>query len=140
MMESRNSIVTDQPRLISPAAHRVYKKTILKLHLQLQGALLTLDSHSAEYDPPGYLYQSTDLSGQMLEYATLPGTSRINGTVRGNVINKGHLNGCLHLHHKVPNGLNGIVNGGNGIYPGHTNARTDYDHAHHLGNVSVYIC
>ncbi|KAJ7305069.1 hypothetical protein JRQ81_010877 [Phrynocephalus forsythii] len=95
-----------------------------------------------KYDPPGYLYQGADISGQMVEYTTLPGTSLINGNVHGNFISNGsHSNGCLHLHHKVPNGLNGIMNGvvnGGSAYPGHTNslsrAPADYEHTHHLGN------
>ncbi|XP_006122373.2 cell adhesion molecule-related/down-regulated by oncogenes isoform X1 [Pelodiscus sinensis] len=96
-----------------------------------------------KYDPPGYLYQGADITGQMVEYATLPGTSRINGSIHGNFISNGSLsNGCAHLHHKVPSGVNGIVNGGltggAGLYPGHTNSlsRThmDYDHSHHLVN------
>lgn len=91
---------------------------------------------------PGYLYQGADINGQMVEYTTLPGTSRINGNVHGSYIGNGNLgNGCLHLHHKVPNGINGImngvVNGGTGVYPGHTNslsrAHMEYEHTH-LGN------
>uniref|UniRef100_A0A8C3RW49 Cell adhesion molecule-related/down-regulated by oncogenes n=1 Tax=Chelydra serpentina TaxID=8475 RepID=A0A8C3RW49_CHESE len=96
-----------------------------------------------KYDPPGYLYQGADINGQMVEYATLPGSSRINGSIHGNFISNGSLsNGCPHLHHKVPNGVNGIMNGGlnggTGLYPGHTNSlsRThmDYEHPHHLVN------
>ncbi|XP_033027728.1 cell adhesion molecule-related/down-regulated by oncogenes isoform X2 [Lacerta agilis] len=96
-----------------------------------------------EYDPPGYLYQRADINGQMVEYTTLPGTSRINGSIHGNFISNGnHNNGCLHLHHKVPNGTNGImngaVNGGTVVYPRHTNslsrAHMEYEHTHHLGN------
>ncbi|KAM7138044.1 cell adhesion molecule-related/down-regulated by oncogenes isoform 1-T1 [Macrochelys suwanniensis] len=96
-----------------------------------------------KYDPPGYLYQGADINGQMVEYATLPGSSRINGSIHGNFITNGSLsNGCPHLHHKVPNGVNGIMNGGlnggTGLYPGHTNSlsRThmDYEHPHHLVN------
>nr|XP_028557918.1 cell adhesion molecule-related/down-regulated by oncogenes-like [Podarcis muralis]XP_028583531.1 cell adhesion molecule-related/down-regulated by oncogenes-like [Podarcis muralis]XP_028592473.1 cell adhesion molecule-related/down-regulated by oncogenes-like [Podarcis muralis] len=98
-----------------------------------------------KYDPPGYLYQRADINGQMVEYTTLPGTSRINGSIHGNFISNGnHNNGCLHLHHKVPNGTNGImngaVNGGTVVYPRHTNslsrAHMEYEHTHHLGNVS----
>ncbi|XP_060643471.2 cell adhesion molecule-related/down-regulated by oncogenes [Anolis sagrei] len=98
-----------------------------------------------KYDPPGYLYQSADINGQMVEYTTLPGTSRINGSIHGNFISNGnHSNGCLHLHHKSPNGMNGImngvVNGGNGVYPGHTNSLSrshmEYEHTHHLENGS----
>ncbi|XP_030394259.1 cell adhesion molecule-related/down-regulated by oncogenes isoform X1 [Gopherus evgoodei] len=96
-----------------------------------------------KYDPPGYLYQGADINGQMVEYATLPGTNRINGSIHGNFISNGNLsNGCPHLHLKVPNGVNGIMNGGlnggTGLYPGHTNSlsrtHVDYEHPHHLVN------
>ncbi|XP_077162542.1 cell adhesion molecule-related/down-regulated by oncogenes [Paroedura picta] len=99
-----------------------------------------------KYDPPNYLYQGAEINGQMVEYTTLPGTSRINGNIHGNFISNGNVtNGCHHHHHKIPNGINGIngimngvVNGGNGVYPGHTNslsrAHVEYEHNHHLGN------
>ncbi|KAM8989206.1 cell adhesion molecule-related/down-regulated by oncogenes isoform 1-T2 [Ara ararauna] len=92
-----------------------------------------------KYDPPGYLYQGADINGQMIEYTTLPGTSRVNGSIHGNFISNGGLsNGCPHVHHKVANGVNGIMNGGAGLYPGHSNSlsRThmDYEHPHHLVN------
>ncbi|XP_076219946.1 cell adhesion molecule-related/down-regulated by oncogenes isoform X4 [Aptenodytes patagonicus] len=92
-----------------------------------------------KYDPPGYLYQGADINGQMIEYTTLPGTSRVNGSIHGNFISNGGLsNGCPHVHHKVANGVNGIMNGGAGLYPGHTSSlsRThmDYEHPHHLVN------
>ncbi|XP_067827178.1 cell adhesion molecule-related/down-regulated by oncogenes isoform X2 [Heptranchias perlo] len=96
-----------------------------------------------KYDPPNYLYQGQEVNGQLMEYTTLPGTSRINGSVHGSFIGNGSLsNGCPHLHHKVSNGMNGLMNGGmNGgtaLYPNHTNSlqRThmDYDHAHHIMN------
>uniref|UniRef100_A0A8C7DVP7 Cell adhesion associated, onco regulated n=1 Tax=Naja naja TaxID=35670 RepID=A0A8C7DVP7_NAJNA len=96
-----------------------------------------------KYDPPSYLYQGTDINGQMVQYTTLPGTSHINGGIHGNFISNGkHNNGCLHLHHKIANGMNGImngaINGGTGAYPGHSNSlsRThiEYDHTHHIGN------
>ncbi|XP_048368276.1 cell adhesion molecule-related/down-regulated by oncogenes [Sphaerodactylus townsendi] len=96
-----------------------------------------------KYDPPSYLYQGADINGQIVEYTTLPGTSRINGNIHGNFISNGNVtNGCLHHHHKIPNGMNGImngvVNGGTGVYPGHTNslsrAHVEYEHTHHLGN------
>ncbi|KAG5844555.1 hypothetical protein ANANG_G00163730 [Anguilla anguilla] len=32
-----------------------------------------------KYDPPGYLYQPAEMNGHVLEYTTLPGTSRVNG-------------------------------------------------------------
>ncbi|XP_062450479.1 cell adhesion molecule-related/down-regulated by oncogenes [Rhea pennata] len=92
-----------------------------------------------KYDPPGYLYQRADINGQMIEYATLPGTSRVNGSIHGSFLGNGGLaNGCPHVHRKVTNGVNGIVNGGAGLYPGHTGSlsRTcvDYEHPHHLVN------
>lgn len=94
-----------------------------------------------KYDPPGYLCQGPDINGQMVEYATLPGTNRINGNVHGSFISNGGLsNGCSHLHHKVPNGVNGIVNGSlnGGLYSGHTSSltrtRVDFEHPRHLMN------
>ncbi|XP_007945430.2 cell adhesion molecule-related/down-regulated by oncogenes [Orycteropus afer afer] len=95
-----------------------------------------------KYDPPGYLYQGSDINGHMMEYTTLPGTNRINGNVHGSFMRNGSLsNGCSHLHHNVSNGVNGLVNGSlnGGLYSGHTNSlsRThrDFDHPHHLVNV-----
>uniref|UniRef100_A0A8C5JEA5 Cell adhesion associated, oncogene regulated n=1 Tax=Junco hyemalis TaxID=40217 RepID=A0A8C5JEA5_JUNHY len=93
-----------------------------------------------KYDPPGYLYQGADISGQMIEYTTLPGTSRVSGSIPGSFLSNGLSNGCPHLHHKVTNGVNGIVGaGGAGLYPGHTSSlsrthRMDYEHPHHLVN------
>ncbi|XP_074415765.1 cell adhesion molecule-related/down-regulated by oncogenes [Zonotrichia albicollis] len=93
-----------------------------------------------KYDPPGYLYQGADISGQMIEYTTLPGTSRVSGSIHGSFLSNGLSNGCPHLHHKVTNGVNGMVGaGGAGLYPGHTNSlsrahRMDYEHPHHLVN------
>lgn len=90
----------------------------------------------AEYDPPGYLYQGADLNGHLMEYTTLPSTSRLNGAIHGGFVSNGGLgNGCPHLHHKA---ANGVINGGAGLYPGHTgsSART-HDHPHHLVNVSA---
>ncbi|NXV20637.1 CDON protein, partial [Cepphus grylle] len=92
-----------------------------------------------KYDPPGYLYQGADIAGQMIEYTTLPGTSRVNGSIHGNFISNGGLsNGCPHVHHKVANGVNGMMNGGAGLYPGHSNSlsrtHVDYEHPHHLVN------
>ncbi|PKU29312.1 hypothetical protein llap_20384 [Limosa lapponica baueri] len=96
-----------------------------------------------QYDPPGYLYQGADVTGQMMEYTTLPGTSRVNSSVHGTFVGNGGLsNGCPHLHHKVANGVNGMMSGGAGLYPGRTNSlprtHVDYDHPHHLLNVSAY--
>ncbi|XP_069470177.1 cell adhesion molecule-related/down-regulated by oncogenes isoform X2 [Ambystoma mexicanum] len=60
-----------------------------------------------KYDPPGYIYQGADVNGHLVEYTTLPGTSRINGSIHGNYLS----NGCPHLHHKMSNGVNGTLNG-----------------------------
>ncbi|NXX13200.1 CDON protein, partial [Podargus strigoides] len=92
-----------------------------------------------KYDPPGYLYQGADINGQVIEYTTLPSTSRVNGSVHGSFVSNGGLsNGCPHVHHKVANGVSGIMNGGAGLYPGHTNSlsrtHVDYEHPHHLVN------
>ncbi|NWU82156.1 CDON protein, partial [Onychorhynchus coronatus] len=91
-----------------------------------------------KYDPPGYLYQGADINGQMIEYTTLPGTSRVNGSIHGSFLGNGLGNGCPHVHHKVANGVNGMVNGGAGLYPGHTSSlsrtHVDYEHPHHLVN------
>ncbi|XP_059532669.1 cell adhesion molecule-related/down-regulated by oncogenes [Myotis daubentonii] len=94
-----------------------------------------------KYDPPGYLYQGSDINGQMVEYAPLPSTTRINGNVHGSFLSSGGLsNGCSHLHHKVPNGVRGLVNGSlnGGHYPGHTSSlartRVDFEHPRHLVN------
>ncbi|XP_008066266.1 cell adhesion molecule-related/down-regulated by oncogenes [Carlito syrichta] len=94
-----------------------------------------------KYDPPGYLYQGSEINGQMVEYTTLSGATRMNGNVHGGFLSNGGLsNGCSHLHHKVPNGVNGIVNGSlnGGLYSGHTNSLTrthvDFEHPHHLVN------
>ncbi|XP_074072485.1 cell adhesion molecule-related/down-regulated by oncogenes isoform X3 [Macrotis lagotis] len=93
-----------------------------------------------KYDPPGYLYQGSDINGPVMEYTTLPGTSRINGSVHGSFISNGTLsNGCPHLHHKVSNGVNGIMNGNinGGHYTGHnslTRSHVEYEHPHHLVN------
>lgn len=78
----------------------------------------------------------------MVEYPTLSGTNRINGGVHGGFLGNGSLsNGCSHLHHKVPNGINGILNGSlnGGLYSVHTNSLTrahvEFEHPHHLVNV-----
>lgn len=104
--------------------------------------LLIFCSFLTEYDPPGYLYQGSDINGQMVEYTTLPGTNRINGNVHGSFLSSGGLsNGCSHPHHKVPNGIRGPVNGSlnGGRYPGHTSSltrtRVDFEHPRHLVNV-----
>ncbi|KAG8434688.1 hypothetical protein GDO86_012880 [Hymenochirus boettgeri] len=94
-----------------------------------------------KFEPPGYIYQGSDLNGQVIEYTTLPGTSRINGSVHGGFMGNGNLaNGCPHLHHKAHNGANGTVNGE--LYSGCTSSLketyVDYEHLpHHLSNGRV---
>ncbi|XP_041665199.1 cell adhesion molecule-related/down-regulated by oncogenes isoform X1 [Cheilinus undulatus] len=74
-----------------------------------------------KYDPPGYLYQTAEMNGHVLEYTTLPGSSRINGGVHGGYGHSGPMlpQGCHHLHHKLPNGL-ALLNGSGSLFsPGH---------------------
>ncbi|NXJ85836.1 CDON protein, partial [Trogon melanurus] len=80
-----------------------------------------------KYDPPGYLYQGADLTGRMLEYAALPGASRLNG---GFASGGGLANGCPHAHRQVANGVNGLPSAGAGLCAG----SLDYEHPHRLGN------
>lgn len=99
----------------------------------------------AEYDPPGYLYQPTEMNGHVLEYTTLSG---INGGVHGGYGHSGPIlpQGCHHLHHKLPNGL-ALLNGTGGLFTaghGHGHDGTlphsprdcDHSHPHHHHNVS----
>ncbi|XP_075046455.1 cell adhesion molecule-related/down-regulated by oncogenes [Mixophyes fleayi] len=86
-----------------------------------------------KFEPPGYLYQGSDLNGQMIEYTTLPGTSRINGNIHGGFMGNGNIaNGYPHIHHSVHNGVNGVLNGE--LYPTCPNSLketcTDYEHSH----------
>lgn len=91
----------------------------------------------AEYDPPGYLYQGAEINGQMIKYTTLPGTSRVNGSVHGSFISSSTGSGCPH-HHKAAGGLDGATNGGVGLHssslPG---AHLDCERAHRMVNVSL---
>ncbi|XP_069326808.1 cell adhesion molecule-related/down-regulated by oncogenes [Eulemur rufifrons] len=94
-----------------------------------------------KYDPPGYLYQGSDINGQMVEYTTLSGANRINGNVHGGFLSNGGLgSGCSHLHRKVASGVNGVVNTSlnGGLYSGHSSSLTrthvDFEHPHHLVN------
>ncbi|KAM6157685.1 cell adhesion molecule-related/down-regulated by oncogenes [Rhynchocyon petersi] len=94
-----------------------------------------------KYDPPGYLYQGSDVNGQVMEYTILPGTTRVNGNVHGSFVRNGSVNnGCSHLHHKVSNGANGRINRSlnGGLYSGHTNSlsqtHVDFEYPHHLVN------
>ncbi|KAJ8266617.1 hypothetical protein GJAV_G00132530 [Gymnothorax javanicus] len=93
-----------------------------------------------KYDPPGYLYQPAEMNGHVLEYTTLPGTSRINGGVHHGGYGHGAPSGCPHLHHKMPNGLT-LLNGTGGMYTptlnhNHSHDGTlphtalDYEHPH----------
>ncbi|XP_018414521.1 PREDICTED: cell adhesion molecule-related/down-regulated by oncogenes [Nanorana parkeri] len=87
-----------------------------------------------KFEPPGYLYQGSDLNGQMVEYTTLPGTNRINGTVHGGFMGNGNIaNGCPHMHHGIHNGINGVMNGE--LYPTcsnpHKGTCPDYEHLPH---------
>ncbi|XP_006900926.1 PREDICTED: cell adhesion molecule-related/down-regulated by oncogenes-like [Elephantulus edwardii] len=91
-----------------------------------------------KYDPPSYLYQRADINGQIMEYTTLPGTTRINGNVHGSFMRNGSLHsGCSHLHHKVSAGVSGLMSGSinPGLSSGLTNslsqARVDFEHPHH---------
>ncbi|XP_030008692.1 cell adhesion molecule-related/down-regulated by oncogenes isoform X2 [Sphaeramia orbicularis] len=105
-----------------------------------------------KYDPPGYLYQSAEMNGHVLEYTTLPGTSRINGGVHGGFGHSGQMlpQGCHHLHHKLPNGL-ALLNGSGGLFsPGHPHGHDGplphgtrdcehpHPHPHHHHNGGLY--
>ncbi|KAM6973767.1 cell adhesion molecule-related/down-regulated by oncogenes [Aplochiton taeniatus] len=89
-----------------------------------------------KYDPPGYLYQPAEMNGHVLDYTTLPGSSRLNGGPHGGYGGPMLPQGCHHLHHKLPNGL-ALLNGGSaGHYPpggppphGH-NGSAPYEHQH----------
>nr|XP_003472739.1 cell adhesion molecule-related/down-regulated by oncogenes [Cavia porcellus] len=96
-----------------------------------------------KYDPPRYLHQGSDISGQTVECAPLPGATRINGHIHTGFLGNSSLsNGCAHLHPKVPNGVSGLVNGSlnGGLYPAHSNSlsrtHVGFEHPHHLVNGS----
>ncbi|XP_036393229.1 cell adhesion molecule-related/down-regulated by oncogenes isoform X1 [Megalops cyprinoides] len=101
-----------------------------------------------KYDPPGYLYQPAEMNGHVLEYTTLPGTSRINGSIHTGYGHNGPMPppSCPHLHHKLPNGL-ALLNGTGTHYPpAHSHSHThdgplphgtleyEHSHTHHLHN------
>ncbi|KAK6296321.1 hypothetical protein J4Q44_G00340340 [Coregonus suidteri] len=87
-----------------------------------------------KYDPPGYLYQPAEMNGHVLEYSTLPGSSRINGGVHGGYGHSGLPQGCHHLHHKLPNGLAlRNVSAGPGYHP-HSTMDHSVSHPHHHHN------
>uniref|UniRef100_A0A8C4DEW8 Cell adhesion molecule-related/down-regulated by oncogenes n=1 Tax=Dicentrarchus labrax TaxID=13489 RepID=A0A8C4DEW8_DICLA len=104
-----------------------------------------------KYDPPGYLYQPAEMNGHVLEYTTLPGSSRINGGVHGGYGHSGPIlpQGCHHLHHKLPNGL-ALLNGNGSLFsPGHPHSHDgtlphstrdcEHSHPHHHHNVSSAV-
>ncbi|NWQ83881.1 CDON protein, partial [Columbina picui] len=78
-----------------------------------------------KYDPPGYLYQGANITGQMMEYAALPGAARSNGSAHGTCVPNG--SACPHGHHPVTNGVNGATNG-TGLYPGHSDSLARHPH------------
>ncbi|KAM9299007.1 cell adhesion molecule-related/down-regulated by oncogenes [Gastrophryne carolinensis] len=85
-----------------------------------------------KFEPPGYLYQGSDLNGQIMEYTALPGNGAIHGA--GGFMGNGNIpNGCPHMHHTMHNGLNGALNGE--LYPHCANAHkgpcSDYEHLPH---------
>ncbi|KAI4815741.1 hypothetical protein KUCAC02_005872 [Chaenocephalus aceratus] len=85
-----------------------------------------------KYDPPGYLYQPAEMNGHVLEYTTLPGSSRLNGGVHGGYGHNGPMlpQGCHHLHHKHPNGSlfsPGHQHSHDGSLPRST---LDFEHSH----------
>ncbi|NXX97511.1 CDON protein, partial [Centropus bengalensis] len=91
-----------------------------------------------KYDPPGYLYHGADINRPMIEYTTLPSTSRVNGSFHGNFLSNGLGSGCPHVHPQVASGINGTVNGDAGLYPRQSSSLSrmhmDYDHPHRLVN------
>uniref|UniRef100_A0AAX7TMR7 Cell adhesion associated, oncogene regulated n=1 Tax=Astatotilapia calliptera TaxID=8154 RepID=A0AAX7TMR7_ASTCA len=99
-----------------------------------------------KFDAPGYLYQSPELNGHVLDYTTLPGNSRINGGIHSGYGHSGQMlpQGCHHLHHKLPNGL-ALLNGSGNLYtPGpphghngtlpHSTRDCEHSHPHHHHN------
>ena len=100
-----------------------------------RAAVLTPGS-LAEYDPPGYLYHGAEISGQVIKYTTLPGTSRVSGSVHGSFIGGSAGGGCPH-HRKAGGGLDAAADGGLGLHGGSLpGARLDCERAHRLLNVS----
>ncbi|KAK2848195.1 hypothetical protein Q7C36_009877 [Tachysurus vachellii] len=93
-----------------------------------------------KYNPPGYLYQSAEMNGHIMEYTTLSGSSQLNGSLHGSYGNSGSVmpQGCHHLHHKIPNGLT-LLNGSGPLYSlGHSHTHDtplphstmDFEHTH----------
>ncbi|KAM9318926.1 cell adhesion molecule-related/down-regulated by oncogenes isoform 1-T2 [Pholidichthys leucotaenia] len=94
-----------------------------------------------KYDPPGYLYQPAEMNGHVLEYTTVPGSGRINGSIHSGYGHGGQMlpQGCHHVHHKLPNGLP-LLNGSGGLFsPGHPHGHDgtrdcEHPHPHHHHN------
>ncbi|KAK3569586.1 hypothetical protein QTP86_002160 [Hemibagrus guttatus] len=93
-----------------------------------------------KYNSPGYLYQSAEMNGHIMEYTTLSGSSQLNGSMHGSYGNSGSImpQGCHHLHHKLPNGLT-LLNGSGPLYSlGHSHTHdtplphstVDFEHTH----------
>uniref|UniRef100_G1MQC7 Fibronectin type-III domain-containing protein n=1 Tax=Meleagris gallopavo TaxID=9103 RepID=G1MQC7_MELGA len=71
-----------------------------------------------KYDPPGYLYHGAEISGQVIKYTTLPGTSRVSGSVhviQSAALTSVSLKRKSHKHAK-PNILNGCFTKANGTF------------------------
>ncbi|XP_061828397.1 cell adhesion molecule-related/down-regulated by oncogenes [Nerophis lumbriciformis] len=93
-----------------------------------------------KYDPPGYLYQPTDVNGHILEYTTLSGSGGVHGGYGHGGYGQGGAMlpaGCHHLHHKHPNGL-ALLNGNGGLFQHgrdgtlpHSGGDCEHPHAHH---------
>ncbi|XP_029699616.1 cell adhesion molecule-related/down-regulated by oncogenes [Takifugu rubripes] len=98
-------------------------------------------SNMHKYNPPGYLYQPTEMNGHVLEYATLSGSGHINGGIPGGYSHGALIpQGCHHLHHKLPNGLT-LLNGTGSLYSrghdgtlAHGNRDCEHSHPHHHHN------
>lgn len=112
----------------------------LVLSLCLFLSLSPFPSLSTEHNPPGYLYQSAEMNGHIMEYTTLSGSSQLNGSMHGSYENSGSVmaQGCHHLHHKLPNGLK-LLNGSGPLYSlGHSHTHdtplphstVDFEHTH----------
>ncbi|NXG46988.1 CDON protein, partial [Psilopogon haemacephalus] len=91
-----------------------------------------------KYDPPGYLYQGAELSGQLLDYSNLPGTSLLNGSIHSSFLSNGALaKGCPHAHHQAGSAPKGLSNAA-GHHPGHSSnlhsTHLDCDHPQQLLN------
>lgn len=72
----------------------------------------------------------------MIKYTTLPGTSRVNGSIHSSFIGSSAGSGCPH-HHKAGGGLDVAVSRAVGLHGGSLpGAHLDCERAHRLLNVS----